>query len=568
MKKNCMKTISRYTIVLILIAFAALSCKKSLDSSLNVVPQNELTDASVWATSETADIFLNNIYGSLFDGNNCWDIMDNWTDISMDGLAWPTSKTSTVMYHTYNAVNSFEMRTGYTDQTTLPFEWAHQYSYIRECNIFITGVNNNAANFPADWKAKRLAEARFLRAFFYHNLWIAYGGVPILTEALNLTSQGDSIFHPRNTSDETYQFIVNELAAIVKDLPLPSATDYGRITKGTALTLKGYVELYNKDYINAAADNKAVMDLGVYSLYPNYQDLFLPAGITNNEGIFFRQYLPGALGGRESLRGPCFANNGTEVCWGGVNPSQQLVDNYAMANGKPITDPTSGYNPQDPYKNRENRFYQSIVQDGAIFGTDTLYTRIGINSPNELDVNERNDASNTGYMLRKGISPTNIGSPNWSNATSSQNYYYFRYAEVLLNYAEAKIESGAIDQSVYDAIDQVRARSGLPTVEASYGTGLSQSTMRNVVRREREIELAFENKRWWDLIRWKTAETIINKPVLAIKITIDPTSGKLVYTTVNAYNGARAFDPSKNYLFPIWQTIIDQNSKITQNPGY
>ena len=138
---------------------------------------------------------------------------------------------------------------------------------------------------------------------------------------------------------------------------------------------------------------------------------------------------------------------------------------------------------------------------------------------------------------------------------------------MLLNYAEAKIEAGSIDQSVYEAINKVRVRAGLPTIESSYGTGLSQSDLRNVVRRERRVELAFENKRWWDLIRWKTAEVEINKPVMAMKITTDAT-GKLVYTPVPAYNGEHKFDPAKNYLFPIWQSIINQNPKITPNPGY
>lgn len=558
-------------IIPVLIIFAVSSCENSLDSSLDITPRNQITDASVWANSTTADIILNGIYGKLFNGNNSFDIMDNWSDNSMSGQSWIPSKQSIIYNNDYNATNMLNFNSGYS--AILPTEWSNQYSCIRTCNIFIASVNEYSDNFPSDWKAKRLAETRFLRAFFYHNLWMAYGGVPILTEALNRNVQGDSIFHPRNTSDETYQFIVSELAAIVNDLPLPSQTDYGRVTKGAALTLKGYVELYNKKYVDAAASNKAVMDLGVYSLYPEYDKLFLPAGNTNNEGILFRQYLSGIgantsseLGGRESLRGPCFANNGVEVCWGGVNPSQQIVDDYAMANGKPITDPISGYDPQNPYKNRESRFYQSIVQDGAIFGSDILYTRIGIGSPNELDVNERNDVSNTGYMLRKGISPTNIGASNWAGATSSQNYYYFRYAEVLLNFAEAKIEAGLVDQSVYDAINQVRFRSGLPTVEISYGTGLSQFKMREIVRRERRIELAFENKRWWDLIRWRTAEIEINKPIMAMKITSD--NGILVYTPVAAYNGNHKFDASKNYLLPIWKFIINQNPKITQNPGY
>ncbi len=555
-----------YFFCLLAILISITSCNKKLDDKLSLIPQDQVSDLTAWTSESTADLFLNDIYGKLFDGNNTWDGLDNFADNSMCGLFWPSSKSSVVKLRQYNPINVPEFRIGYNDNTVLTFEWAHQYSFIRKCNVFIQKVNQNAENFSSSWRTERLAEARFFRALFYHNLWLAYGELPIITVPLDLSTQGDSIYVARSVQGGTYKFITDELAAIANDLPVKAST-YGRITKGAALTLKGWVELFNHNFTESAATNKQVMDLGVYSLNADYASIFLPSGKVNNEGILFRQYEKGeGLGGRQ-LRGPTFDKNGVEVCWGGVGPSQQLVDDYSMSNGMAITDPGSGYNPQDPYSNREPRFYQSIVTDGSMFNGAIYYSRIGIGSPNELDVNERNDGSNTGYGLRKGVDTANLGSPNWGGATSTENYYFFRYADVLLNYAEAKIESSQIDKSVYDAINLIRTRSKIPTVEATYGSGLSQSKLRDIVRKERRIELAFENKRYWDLIRWKTAELFLNQPINAIKITIGP-GGVLNYTVVPAFNGDRKFDASKNYLFPIWQFIIDQNKKITQNPGY
>lgn len=566
MKKNYLKNI-KYTALLLIIAVGIGSCKKTLDSKLDVIPQDQISDPAVWSNESAADLFLNDIYGRLFDGNNTWDPFDNFSDNSMCGLFWPSSKSSVVKLRQYNPINGIEFRVGYTDATNLPFEWTHQYSFIRKCNVFIQKVNENSSNFSEAWRKKRLAEARFFRAFFYQNLWLAYGELPIITEPLNLSIQGDSIYTPRSAQGLTYKFITDELTAIAEDLPsTATGNDYGRITKGAALTLKGWVELFNGNFSESAATNKEIIDMGIYTLYPDYAALFLPAGNINNEGILFRQYISGALGGRQ-LRGPTFDKNGIEVCWGGVNPSQQLVDDYSMSNGKSISTPNSGYDAQNPYVNREPRFYNSVVYDGSDFNGAIYYSRIGIGSPNEIDVNERNDGGNTGYGLRKGVDTSNLGSPNWGGATSTENYYFFRYADVLLNYAEAKIEVGQLDQSVYDAINQIRSRSRIPSIEVAYGGGLSQSQLRDIVRRERRVELAFENKRYWDLIRWKTAEIELNTPIKAMKITIGADS-VLNYGQVPAFNGDRKFNAPTNYKFPIWQNIIDQNKNITQNPGY
>lgn len=555
MKNINIKTLS--ALLLIVSMMGSYSCKKSLDESLDVIPHDRLTDVTVWTDEGTADLFLNDIYGQLPDGNNWYDPFDNWSDNSICAFGWPLSRTEAQQANYTPSTLAF--------WTGLPFDWGTNYSNIRKTNLFISKVT--ASGLSDDYKKKRLAEARFLRAYFYHLLWMSYGGVPIITDPLNVSTQGDSIFHARNTFDETFKFITDELGAIANDLP--ETNEPGRITQGAALTLKGWCELFAHKYTDAAATNKQIIDnLGngkVYDLFPDYGTLFMPEGNANTEGIFYRQYIPRVKGGRyEGYNATTFTQGGAETSWGGVDPTQELVDDYEMDNGLPISDPASGYNAQNPYVHREKRFYESIVYDGSFWYDGIIYTRQGIGSPNEIDLSDHNDATQTGYYLRKRCNDKiTLGSDNWDGASGGQNYYYFRYAEVLLNYAEAQNEAIGPDASVYDAINKVRSRAELPALPA----GLSQDAMRTAIWRERRVELAFEDKRWWDLIRWNIAHINLNTQLHGIAITTG-TGGTLIYTPVTVPGGDRKFDASKNNLFPIPQSALDQNKKLTQNPGY
>ncbi len=549
-QKNIKKT-SLY-IVIFLIMMGNYSCKKSLDETLNVIPHDRLTDASVWSSTSTADVFLNAIYGNLPDGNNWYDPFDNWSDNSICGYNWVVSRTEALQAIYTPATMNFDQ---------MPYTWGTLYSNVRACNVFIKNVS--ASVLDTGYKRLRLAEARFLRAYFYQELWMVYGGVPILTDPLNISVQGDSIFKARNTAAETFTFITMELASIANDLPV-TAAESGRATMGAALTLKGWVELFDHQYSVAAATNQQVISMGVYSLFTDFGSLFLPANNTNPEGIFYREYIPRVLGGRcDSYDGATFTAGGVETSWGGVNPTQELVDDYAMDNGLIITDPASSYNPQNPYVHREQRFYESIVYDGSFWYNDTIFTRQGIGSPNEIDLSDHNDAGQTGYYQRKGLNDKiTLGADNWNSGSSGQNYYYFRYADVLLNYAEAQNESVGPDATVYNSINQIRARVQLPALPA----GLSQDAMRTAIRRERRVELAFEGKRYWDLIRWNIAHINLNQQLHGISII--GTSGVLTYAPVTTPGGNRQFDATKNYLFPIPQSAIDQNKNLKQNPGY
>lgn len=537
----------------ITLAILAIALHTSCNRFLEVTPTDQVSDATLWVDKENADLFLNNIYASINGPFSTFDPEENWSDNSMNGVNGQFS-------HAVYAISA------YTPDNSVT-RWGY-YAAIRKCNLFLERIDQSSLD--PTWKKLRSAEARFLRAYFYSILWTSHGGVPIVTKVLNQNTQGDAIFQARNTSEETFNFIASECEAVARDLPL--SAELGRVTKGAALTLKAWVELFWASPLNnpnndkerwkkAAQSYKQVMDLKVYSLFPDYNEQFFEKNNSNPESIFQKRYLGGtSLGSsKEGLQGPAFVNNAAKA-YGGVNPTQEMVDSYFMDNGLPISDPNSGYDPQRPFINREKRFYQSIVYDGSTWLGSTMIMKQGVGSKNATDINNVNEASNTGYYLRKGINPdfTVLG----PNQLSSASFTIFRYAEVLLGYAEALNEERGPLPEIYDAIDLIRLRSDLPKLARDK----NQVELRTAIQQERRVELAFEEKRWLDLIRMKEAETLLNKNSHAILI--EDKNGKTVYTIIEAVNGTRKFDKSKNYLLPIPQSAIDQNSKLKQNPNY
>lgn len=540
----------KVVLLLLTISQVFISCEKYVE----VTPTSQVSDADVWKSTGNADLFLNNIYAGLPGQFNTNDPEENFSDNAMRG------SSSGYSFATYAGSN-------YTSSTVKDY-WEPYYNVVRRSNLFIEKVSKS--NLDATWKKTRLAEARFLRAYFYQLLWVRYGGVPLITDVLDRTTQGDNIFRARNTDEETYKFIRDECAAIANDLPVKAQA--GRASKGAALTLKGWVELiYASPLKNtsndksrwqiAAATNKQVMDLGAYSLFPDLETLFYEGNNNNVEVIFDKAYIGGTtLGGsREGLHGAWMVG-GLQRAWSAPNPTQELVDEYAMKNGLAITDPQSGYDPNNPYANREDRFYQSIIYDGCNWLGFEMETWLGSGSRNTLDLGSANEATNTGYYLRKGLNP--VYAQSGDTRLNSAHQIIFRYAEVLLSYAEAQNEFSGPDASVYQAVDMVRQRSKLPGL----APGLTQEKMRAAIQKERRVELAFEERRWNDLIRLKLAEVNLNKPFHAMKI--EKVGGKKVYSVILAPNGNRAFYANKNYLHPIPQKVIDQNPKIIQNSNY
>lgn len=549
------------------------ACKK--DDFLEVPNTGAVSSGTAFASESSADLVLNDVYSNLPNlYDYVFDPFDALTDNLMTGFNWNIS--SQVGRSKANINPTTEL--WYTwSGATMWMEWGTIYGKIRKCNVFIDGLEKSALS--QGFKDKRQGEAKVLRGFFYHQLWMLYGGVPLIDKPDNQNTDGEAIFHARASFDETFAFIQKDLADAANLLPVLVGTNNakGRATKGTALTIKGWVELFYASKRNnptndkarwatAAATNKQVMEMG-YSLHPKYDEFFLTTGNTNNEGIFYREYLSIKKGSIViGYQGP--NNVGSQwLSWGGSAPTQELVDDYAMANGKAITDPTSGYDPQNPYANREPRFKQSILYNGNSFNGTTFLSAVG-SGPNAIDLADATDNTNTGYCTKKRMDTT-VNIFQW--AASGQNLYFFRYAEVLLNYAEAQNEAAGPDASVYAALDEVRTRAGIPTFTQVY-PGASQAQMRELIRRERRVELAFEDKRYYDLVRWEIAEVNLNKVMHGMKI--EPkTGGGYTYTTINAIpSGAPqwSFDKNKNYLLPIPLSAIGRNPamKDHQNPGY
>ena len=566
----------------------SLALLSACEDWLEIEPKDRFGDTTVWGSEENADMFLNDIYNQLPHLNNETQNLDQYSDNSYVGAEWMNARTTIYT----GALSPTSWIPGPWDM----WKWGRQnnddakgqYERIRSCNLFITKVTES--DFSAEYKKERLAEVRFLRAWFYHYLWMAYGGVPIITEVLDNNVSTD-IFYPRETAQKTFEFIDKELDEIKDDLPpCRSGSDLGRASKGAILTLKGWVELFHaselrnpgkdkKRWEAAAATLKDVIDLQVYHLQPTILDLWTEATNNNDEVIFDFQMSKQNGGRREGLFGPVFVK-GVQSSWGNMQPTQELVDDYCMANGLPITDPASGYNKNNPYKNREKRFYQSILYDGSMWQGEEIITRVGVGSPNEIDTSSDSDVTNTGYYTRKTIDESVNGADNLQMSNGMANYIFFRYADVLLMYAEASLEAGDKPTAI-EYLDMVRTRGdNMPSIGDTYPQGITENQLREIIRRDRRIELAFEDKRWWDILRWKICDGengVMNKPIGGMKI--EDTNGDGVWEYNYHEVGKRTFLP-RMYYQPIPQYVIDKNPVIReqnggedgwvngQNPGY
>nr|WP_294792756.1 RagB/SusD family nutrient uptake outer membrane protein [uncultured Mucilaginibacter sp.] len=597
-------------IALVTVLATTFSCKKYLNENIN---KNAIGEDIQWASEGNADIFLNSVYGQLAPMHNTPDYLDSFTDDNDGGNYWRSYPwRQGTCDPTFNGgIPQGDGQGAPGGQTNGSYaHWANAYTRIRRCNLFMEKVKENKGGvFGASWAAKRIDEARFLRAYWYGMLFQHVGGLPIITKTLN-NSDGSEIYYARSTFEETLNFIVSEMDAIIANNKLAvkynaGATDAGRATLGAALMVKGWLQLYAASplfnsgayvladpsnfvhfatasptrWATAAATFKKFMDTYTqYSLFPKMSEFWWEKNEYNSEVIWDRQQVSGAGGQMQNnvdqYGGPVYIL-GVYHTWGNYNPTQELVDDYRMANGKRITDPTSGYDPQKPYVNREKRFYDFIVYDGASYKqdwmptTDIIYTRIDKVNPskNEIDFGST-DVTNTGYYFRKKL---NNLAPEGGNQ-SGQNYVYYRYAEVLLGYAEAQNEAVGPDASVYAAVNAIRQRPGtdLPALAA----GLTQDEMRQEIRDQRRIEFAFEAKRFYDIMRWKIAKTVLNAELHGMKITNTVpanNSGVWKYEYVDLGTNAQPHVFSdKMYMNPVPQSVIDVNPKLKtqQNPGY
>lgn len=527
---------------------------------LEVTPKDGIFEPTVWASYENANLFLSDIYRSL-----PWDILfgkdplDNWTDHGMatfDNSGAPSR-------------NILARRDYSSDSSPVNVKWGDNYGLIRKCNIVLQNAKT-IESATEEQKNFLIAQAKFFRAFYYSDLINYFGGVPIIDKVLDRATDGD-LEYSRSSYDECVSFIQNDLNQAIPVLHVSySGADKNRITKGAALALKSEVELYAKKWADCVQTCEAIFNLGVYNLVADFPTIFNIATENNKEVIFSVDFDGQARAHAADvyLSPRIDPTSGNVSGWGHYLPTQDLVDAFEFKDGKTWDDPVHINN---PYEGRENRFYWSILYDGANWRTskDQIWTRWDSNLKqgsisNSFDENNSHQGTLTGYYFRKYLDASVI--PDIAHIRSkpinSTNAVFWRYAEILLNYAEAKNELSGPDAAVYAAINQLRTRGGLSEL-----SGLSQGELRKRIRQERRIELAFEGKRYWDIMRWKIGDQVLNKNMTAMRIEKKP-DGSLQYKRVPAFGGFKAFNSPRDYLFPIPQTAVDRNSKLTQNPGW
>ena len=574
---------------------------------LENVDKSKLTDATQWASEGNADIFINDVYSEIPRVCTLTEQLDYYTDDYNISHYYTASNWRLGICQAPSS--STDNPWGGTQGPTNGYTWNFFFTKLRKCNTGLQKLEEFKENYSEEYYNKRVDELRFLRAYFYSEFFMHIGGLPIITVPLDRSEMSaEELQVPRSTFEETFNFITGELGDIVNNGSLEvkysgGNADAGRATLGAALALKGWLELFaasplfnsGSSYLpdpgnfvhfatadpgrwaTAAATNKKFMDLydGTYDLFPDLANLWRASNEYNEEIIWDRQIVAnvGGMGGNYETRGGVTYVLGQYMTWGNYNPTQELVDSFYMANGKPITDPTSGYDPQNPYANREQRFYDFIVYDGAPYKLDwmptedIIYTRIDETSANpdktnQIDLAGKTDVGDSGYYQKKRMNPD--AAPGGD--ASGQNDVLYRYAEVLLNYAEAQNEAVGPDQSVYDAINRVRERSNIGDLAA----GLTKEEMREAIHNERRVELCFENKRYYDNKRWMQQEEVMGVPRHNMVIrNSNPSnnSGVWVYSVEEEVKYTVKFDP-KQYMSPIPQDAIDQNTNLEQNPGY
>ncbi|WP_257666842.1 RagB/SusD family nutrient uptake outer membrane protein [Parapedobacter tibetensis] len=534
-----MKINNAYYILLALLILLTASCKKNfLDSK----PLDQYSDADIWQDSTLASLFLNSAYAS---------IPTEFAGVMRDAYSDQLYSTNNVSIYQDSYVAS-----------SVPFSimntWDDLYEAVRRCNIYIANVDRLPAS--DGFKGRTRDEARFLRALFYHYLMNYFGDVPIITVPQNLD---DDLNVKRTPYLDGVAFLTEELDGLINAEYLPwkyDSRNTGRVTRGAAMSLKSRVLLYaaskSGDWQAAYDAAKAVIDhagQAGYALFPNYQELFYETNDNNSEVIFDHQY-------QASFQ--AYHVHHYNLPWGltppgpaGLNqPTQNIVDEYELTNGKLPKETGSGYDAQQPYINRDPRFYASIFFDG-----DNSWKGITLDLKLGSAYNPSFNPTATGYYLKKMIDPAFDPFNTTTSYGPGNNNIILRYAEILLNAAEAAYELGHVEEA-RGYVNQIRSRPSvaMPVIAAA-GFNLEK------IRHERNIELAFEGTRTWDIRRWEQGPEKLGVPTRGIGIEEDGAGNRTYSETVVI---ERPFS-DKHYLIPIYQTEMDKNPNLQpNNPGW
>lgn len=525
------------------------SCSDFLDR----YPLEELSDESFWKTEKDAEMAVSNLYNVL----PTWDTDEAInSDDAVHGIKWAAGNQSKGVYDPSD------------------YGWSGEYGYIRQANLVLEKIQE--MDLSEDAYKKLEGQARFFRAYTYFTLIRSFGAVPYIDKPLELTDVENITRTPK---DEVYAKVMEDFDIAIANLPVQwDETNSGRITKGAAMAMKARAALYYNNWETAMTEAKNVMDLGQYELYDKdntgrYKELFWEVADGCDEFILSVQF--NAPTRTHYLIGwECFPTLG----WGGLNPTQSLVDAFEDINGAPITSEASVYDPTNPFANRDPRLEVNVLHDGETMYGVTIKVA-PLSSSGNTGIGQHGDATATGYYQQKWLDPSiDPQSTGWD---MGKDWVVIRYAEVLLTYAEAKNELSPLDPSAFDAVNQVRRRVGMPDLQNTDPTKPTycgtQDDLRKRIWNEWRVEFALEGgKRQWDIRRWGIAKDVLNAPFEGLRYTLvdDPNAPKgdngkkCILYVGEPLKLAGSHYEDHNYLLPIPQTEIDLNPKLEQNPGY
>ncbi len=594
MKKNIFKSV-----LMVAVAGVALtSCDEFLDKEYDA----SLSEEKVFNNANETRGFLANIYTNLPDG------LAPLTDDQLTGASRDCITDNAVTrwgLHYYTKVAN----DGYTASNhPLLGQWNVDLYGIRKCNQFLKNakesVVGNTITSSDDSKLyeRYCAEAKLLRAIFHFDLICWFGACPIIAED---ESGAPIVFDPssdmnisRMPAPEALEWVAAQCDAIIQSEALPfyyanQAANWGRVSGAVAYALKSRALLYRASALNNTSNDATwwtkAADAAKAFLTAN-QDAGNPYRLfdtDNPDDDVYRQsvYTP-TQNPELILARSVWQTNQVEKVFlpvgftgnfsgaGRTNPTQNFVDCFETADGKTIDDPTSGYDNQHPFDNRDPRLAQTVFYHGMTWGRseDSEQRQLDMSS-NEgapgIDYNSAMGGTYTGYYLKKWVN--NISCR--TGETYPHAWPIFRFTEILLNAAEACCEAGNSNDAL-TYVNQIRSRAGMPDI-----TVTEQGALRERIRNERRIELAFEDHRMWDLRRWKAYEGVtlaneVSKPtyqqvlnLYGVKITGTMAAPVYTYGLAETVN-SRVFNSPKNYLFPIPANEVKRAPNLQQNPGW
>lgn len=562
--KSCRMKKHHYIIFVVFVVFSLASCKKDFLNVKNIPA--DMPISLLYKQYDYVQGIVWNAYSYLPDGFD-WVDMEAATDDA---------------YHTNVNNRSHTFNYGVWDQFNNPDGvWANYFDGIRQTNLYLQHKgevdlspqaaaikNRDSTNYKrAVLNVKFMeGECYFLKAFFYFELVKRYGAVPIIDKALDYNDANSWKDLPKNSVNECFRYIVSlcdKAAVIIPDsVRTSSVTSFyesGRATNGAIKALKArailyaasplYAEAGSYTWADAAAAARDVIAMGAYSLDASYTNLSGATNWSSLETIYHKKY--GNTNGFEKNNFPIVFENSNG---NSVTPSQNFVDEFEVKTGATSV-PFDWGNPahaSNPYANRDPRLAATVTYNGSLFKSTTIQTYFGGNSGQP-----KLNASKTGYYLLKHANST-VDLVNNTNTT--HQWIYFRYAEVLLNYAEAMLNAyGANDDplnyglTAVQAINRVRSRSTMPNLI---------NLNADAIVHERRVELGFEGHRWWDIRRWQKGSVFAN-PVRRISITLN--GSNFTYTPVKLED--RVYDQTRMNWYPIPQSEITKTG-WGQNTGW